>query len=46
MKRPSSGAGTVYFMDGTHANVEADDTLWVKPADVGPLIPLGWTRVE
>lgn len=28
MKRPAAGPGTVYFGDGTHANVAADGTLF------------------
>jgi predicted phage terminase large subunit-like protein len=46
LKRPINGSGTVCFMDGTSANVTADDTLGVRAEDVGPLIAQGWTRIE
>lgn len=46
MKRPAAGPGTVYFGDGTHANVAADGTLSVRAEDVGPLIAQGWTKIE
>jgi hypothetical protein len=46
MQRPETpSAGTIYFGDGTHANVPADGIMWIRPEDLGPLNQLGWTRI-
>src|SRR5258708_18831615 len=47
VQRPSSSsASTVYFIDGTSANVSGDGPLWVRPQDFGPLNQQGWTRIQ
>jgi predicted phage terminase large subunit-like protein len=47
VQRPAtSSTGTIYFGDGTHANVSADGSIWIRPEDFGPLNQLGWTRIE
>jgi len=47
VQRPATpSASTIYFGDGTHANVCADGTMWIRPEDFGPLNQLGWTRIE
>jgi predicted phage terminase large subunit-like protein len=47
VQRPaSSSESTVYFIDGTSANVAADGTFWIRPQDFGPLNAQGWTRIE
>jgi len=47
VQRPStSSANTVYFVDGTRANVPADGIIWIRPEDFGSLNQQGWTRIE
>jgi predicted phage terminase large subunit-like protein len=45
-KPTNSPGGTIYFADGTHANVSADGTVRIRPEDFGPLNQQGWTRIE
>jgi hypothetical protein len=47
VQRPAtSSSSTVYFGDGTQANVPADGIIWIRPEDFGPLNRQGWTRIE
>lgn len=47
VNRPNnSSVGTVYFMDGTRADVPADGILWIRPEDFGPLNQQGWMPAE
>ncbi len=47
VQRPiTESSSTIYFRDGTHANVPADGTMWIRPENFGSLNERGWMRIE
>src|SRR5260370_16417376 len=45
-KPANSPGGTIYFGDGTHANVPAGGTMWIRRENFGPLNQQAWTRTK